>query len=233
MGIFNDSITGFFDVSSSLFLGLSFAGAITMATLQVIKELTPVRRRFQQKWYEDQLNVQAQKSNLTAHEFSEALIQLYELSVGGFTNALYNLPAEGLGTQMGYAVQGMLDNPIEYANLIKIMAYGLNQTDLTNLAKGIPTAPAPTDVYFESRNRVSRAINRNLEGINLSCSNRWKFWMNFSSISMTMIIVVIAVCSNDKSSCGDIALAVLIGFVGGYLAPITRDLLQIIQSFRK
>ena len=133
---------------------------------------------------------------------------------------------------MTAAAQVTLDDPKRYSLLLNVLAFHASDEDLKAVLNGQPV-DASTQAYFEARNRVTRRIERNMEGIKLAMGSRWKFLMQAMALTFTIAIVEITVICSHPANPLTYAAAIPIGIVGGYFAPITHDLLGLIQSFRK
>jgi hypothetical protein len=214
-------------------------GTIAMATLQVIKELTPLRFYFQRWWISRW--VQRRCKAFKEHQYTSELPlpdtvtarrQLAELATGREERALYDLPIEDLVTQANAASQIALDEPDLYWALLAVLSEGTSRGDLKTLCEGAPNTNS-TQPYFEARSRVARRIQRNLDGVRIACGNRWKYILLVASVFLTTAIVVAVVATNstDKEPYAWI-LAIPVGIIGGYLAPIARDVLAALQKLR-
>jgi hypothetical protein len=98
---------------------LAIAGTIAMAILQVIKELTPIRREYQRMWLDRWFRARAEKFAVDAVnagpdiipsarlplDFEKAQSTLVELATGGEANAFYDLAVEQVVAQMNAAAQ--------------------------------------------------------------------------------------------------------------------------------
>jgi hypothetical protein len=142
------------------------------------------------------------------------------------------LQIEDLVPQLNLAAQVTLDDPDRYRVLLSVLADGVSDIDLKVVTDGQP-ASGSTQPYFDGRSRVTRRIQRNLDGVRIALASRWKFWMQVASLSLTTVLVEMAVGATGQRSIGLFVVALPIGLVGGYLAPITRDLLAALQKLRK
>jgi hypothetical protein len=288
----SDALRAFAEGASwSAFLALAAAGTIAMAVLQLVKELTPARLWYQQRWVESWLVRQdwiarhsgdakaaakamrnAAKAAADASKAMElaranavsearqdagdedaqrkllvdvavwnafeeraatAIAQLVELSTGGFAGALYVLPAEEMVAQINQAALITLDAPSRYEILLRSLAAGLTAEDITVVIAGQPPPPQSTQAYFDARNRAARRMQRNLEGVRLALGNAWKFWMQLTSVALTVLTVELIVGYFTKADAGALWLALPVGIVGGYLAPVTRDMIATLQRLRR
>lgn len=251
--IFNHISSGIAGLSGTAmtFAGaLAIAGTLAMAILQVIKELTPVRRRYQRKWLERWFNARAERFKVKAADKPHDIIQPYlplnakevqstlvDLATGGEVNAFYDLNIEQVVAQMNSAAQIALEYPRAYFPLLAILSQGANMEDVAQIvggagakAGGSGSEPAALD----ARNRVAHRIQRNLDGIQIALGSRWKLWMQAVAITLTVLFVELAIITNVKDYSGvTLLVGIALGIVGGYLAPITRDVVAALQSLRK
>lgn len=92
-------------------------GTISMAVVQLIKELTPLRRYFHkwwiERWIDQNFNAASALMERARPCGASATIkhELIELSTGGLENALYDLPIEEVSVQINAAAQVSLDDP--------------------------------------------------------------------------------------------------------------------------
>ena len=229
---------------------IAAAGTVAMAILQVVKELTPLRRYFQRWWIRgwiaarvDEFNRRRQSkgvdsTTLTAATAGKTEMLLVELSTGGDDRAFYELPIEQMIAQMNAAVQITLDYPKRYYDLLVIVSEGADPDDVAIVITSSPTGTRakkaqPSQHYLEARTRVSHRIQRNLDAIQISLGNRWQFCMQFTALVLSTLMLEAAVLSVAGATIGTVVIALLIGMVGGYLAPVTRDLVAALQTLRK
>jgi hypothetical protein len=218
-------------------------GTIAMAVLQVIKELTPLRLYFQCWWIGRWIDERREEfENALDDKEREALkepalpnqntvkAQLAELATGREKRALYDLPIEDLVTQADAAAQIALDEPSLYWALLAVLSEGTSRGDLKTLRDGAPSTGS-TQPYFDARARIARRIQRNLDGVRIACGNRWKYIMFVASLILTTGIVEAAVAANTTDDRAWL-LALPFGIVGGYLAPVARDLFAALQKLR-
>ncbi len=227
----------------ALFGLLTAAGTISMAVLQVFKDLTPIRRWYQRHWIRrwierraESFNERLRSSKGSKRELAPVHPQrasdvLLELATGGDERALFELAIEQLVAQMNAAAQAALDYPKHYRDLLLVLSEGADIADAALVVrgrKGIPQA------YLDSRNRVGNRIQRNLDGVQIALGSRWRFWMHSTAIVLSIIIIDTALyyAVGGFKPAAMIGGAV-IGIVGGYLAPVTRDLVAALQSLRK
>ncbi len=231
---------------------LAIAGTLAMAILQVIKELTPVRRGYQRKWLERWFRVRAEKFTkdavhagpnvvpsafLESDKFSAAKAQstLVELATGGEANAFYDLAIEQVVAQMNAAAQIALEYPHVYFPLLAVLSQGADMEDVVRVvARAEAGTREPEPAALDARNRVGHRIQRNLDGIQIALGSRWKLWMQSVSITLTVAFVELAIVTNVTDyNFATLLVGVVLGIVGGYIAPVTRDVVAALQSLRK
>lgn len=231
---------------------LAIAGTISMAILQIIKELTPLRRVYQRRWLEhwfrdrsERFKSAASKAERDAKETlrerlpidaQKAQSTLVELATGGEENAFYDLAIEQVVAQMNAAAQVALEYPSNYFPLLAVVSQGADVGDVSQvLAGAVPrTRKGAAQAPLDARNRVGHRIQRNLDGIQIALGSRWKLWMQITSITLTVAFVELAIATNITTfDTATFAVGVVLGIVGGYIAPVTRDLVASLQSLRK
>ena len=224
-----------------LVLVLVASATISMIVIQILKELTPLRSRYQRFWFRRWLDqgpvfvdcAEAAASRQREERNATAIMEIgiIGLTSGGERNALYDLSATEMFSQMKLAVSIILDEPQRYAALLYRFSLGVSYADLGLLAAGSPVG-ANANIYFDTRARVTRRIDRNLSGADLALTSRWKFWMQLSSILLNTLIVCGIVASGPSGNELTVLLAIPVGILGGYLAPVANDILTAVQKLR-
>jgi hypothetical protein len=246
----SDGIAGLSGTALSYAGALAIAGTLAMAILQIIKELTPLRRAYQRRWLghwlaqrADSFLVAAQlgpakidSALLTPDRFTgeKAQAALVELATGGEANAFYDLTIEQVVAQMNAAAQVALEYPQLHFTLLAVLSQGADVEDVRKLLPPARGARKPDPGALDARNRVGHRIQRNLDGIQIALGSRWRLWMQATSIVFTIAFVELAIIENVKGYTGaTLLVGAVLGVVGGYLAPITRDVVAALQSLRK
>jgi hypothetical protein len=163
---------------------------------------------------------------------------LVELATGGDDRAFYELAIEQMVAQMNAAVQITLDYPKLYRDLLVVMSQGAALDDVIAVLSHSPTGTRgkrtpPQDEYLEARARVSHRIQRNLDAIQISLGSRWRFYMQLIALVLSTALLEGAILSVAGATVGTALIGLVIGVVGGYLAPVSRDLVAALQSLRK
>ena len=228
---------------------LAIAGTLAMAILQVIKELTPVRGGYQRRWLERWFKARAEKFTVEAVnaepndvirarlpvDAAKAQSTLVELATGGEANAFYDLAIEQVVAQMNAAAQIALEYPHVHFPLLAVLSQGANMGDVARVVvRAEAGTREPEPAALDARNRVGHRIQRNLDGIQIALGSRWKLWMQSASITLTVTFVELAIITNvENYNLVTLLVGVILGIVGGYLAPVTRDVVAALQSMRK
>ncbi|MGE0563665.1 MAG: hypothetical protein AB7O50_04050 [Pseudolabrys sp.] len=228
------------------------AGTIAMAFLQMLKDLTPIRRIYQRFWLKrwlrehadsdgDARSTSSARSTLRTRSSPEKTHdRLIELTTGGAERAFYDLPSEQIVAQMNAAAQLVLDYPKKYSDVLVVMADGADADDIAAILdsspRGTRSAKSKSErsqEFLEARVRVNHQIQRNLDAIQIALSNSWRFWMQIMSILLSTLIIVLSVMNTGDVRFSTILIAALVGLAGGYLAPVSRDLVVALQNLRK
>ena len=219
---------------------ITAAGTISMAIVQLIKELTPIRRAFQRQWLRRWFEMRARRLRLhkgTDRKLArpdpyEGFRMLIELAIGGDADSFFDLAAEQLVAQMNAAALAALDYPKRHRDLLLVLSEGADLKDVARVMVGV-SGPS-SQPYHDARNRVGNRIQRNLDGVQIALGNRWRLYMQSLAIALTVILIEAAVLWNAREfHLPTFFLAIVIGVIGGYLAPVARDLVAALQSLRK
>jgi hypothetical protein len=230
---------------------ITAAGTIAMAILQLIKDLSPLRRWYQQAWLDSwtekhtsDFNADLEKAGDTGRSLPQASAMqakslLVELATGGEMRAFYELPIEQMVAQMNAAVQITLDYPKKYCGLLVVLSDGADIDDVAVVVGQSPEGSkarkgGPSKGYLEARTRVGHRIQRNLDAVQISLGSDWQFWMQVTAVILSTLVLEAGVVLATRTFDGKaMLLAVPVGILSGYLAPIARDLVAALQSLRK
>jgi hypothetical protein len=224
-------------------------GLLSMALIQVLKDLLPVRRWFQRywvlQWLQQRRALLGNSSDLPPIEKVES--DLVQLSTDGDSKSLYNLPIEQLCGQLNSAAQAVLDHPNDHNALLRHLASKASANDIETVLRcseryreqaGIKLEGPELSAFskcVDARNRVAHQVQRAMDALQLSAGNRWKLWIQIFSIALSGIMAAIGVSFfGEIHGClrrTEVTLAVAI--LGGFFAPVARDLIAGMQSVRK
>jgi hypothetical protein len=223
---------------------LAAVGVLTMAFLQTIKDVLPVRRWFQAWWVTRWLERQARTAG-SGVSVERAEDDLVRLATSGDRNALYDLPIEQVTGQMNAAAQIVLDYPWECEHLLRCLAAQANDADLRRLLAARPPASGPRpalsleekSALVDARNRVTHQVQRALDGLQIAAGFRWKLCFQSASIVLSGLLVWIGLVLFVREPIDvfvrHLPLYALIAIVGGFVAPVARDLVAALQQLRK
>jgi hypothetical protein len=246
-----DAIAGIGNIATWQSVGvISAAGTLAMAVLQLIKDLTPLRRIYQRNWMRKWIALHARYFNGALDAFNirkgevptaspvRAEFLLVELATGGDEQAFYELAIEQMVAQMNAAVQITLDYPAKYRDLLVVVSDGADIADVITVVNQSPEGPKtrrsePTKQYLEARTRVGHRIQRNLDAVQIALGSRWQFWMQSTAVILSILVLEAAVVAvGGATNLSALLLAVPVGILGGYLAPVVRDLVAALQTLR-
>jgi hypothetical protein len=213
-----------------LVLALAAIGTIAMLVIQIIKELTPMRRSYQMQKVKEWLEEKSRTSTMDIKKANagKPYAQLVDLATGRDEKALFELPTEQMVAQMNAAAQAAMDYPKDHQDLLIALSSGASREDVTLVINGGAAEAAAND----ARVRVSNRIQRNLDALQIVVSADWKWQMQVASIILTVGIVELAIWASHADLQAHL-LGVLIGIAGAYFAPITRDIVAAVQSLRR
>jgi len=221
---------------TAMLVALVGVGIVTMAVLQLLKDLLPSRRWFQRWWLRNFWLYRGADSVGVSHDRADrALDDLIALATAGDENALFNLPVEQLIGQVNAAGQGLLDRPDRYPDLVRIFGRRADPADVALLLKPRPTTKADLARYVEARNRVAQQVQRSLDAIQIAMGYRWQWLLQSASVVISAIIIGIALTlygGKDFWSGERVGYGIIIAILGGFVAPIARDLVAAVQGLR-
>lgn len=236
------------------FLGaMAGVGILSMAVIQAIKDTFPVRRVFQRQWLKHWLECKTAEAAGKGSEFgvnpTNAENDLMRLATDDNGNAFYDLPIEQLCGQYNAAIQVALDYPKQHRDLLIATAalasaddllLVLNPPDAAKLRLNMadpnlsPQLLDERQRFIDARTRVTHQVQRAIDSIQISAGFRWKFWLQIASFGLSALIagLGVAIFFNPGKEGGFITVIVT-GVMGGFLAPVARDLVAALQQLRK
>ena len=228
----------------------SAVGVLSMAFIQTLKDMFPLRTWFQRAAVAKWLAANATPSQRDPQVAEQDLVRL---STDGDAEAFYQLPIEQLCGQINAALQVVLDYPALHTDLLYSLAFGANPDDLSLLVEAsrpvrenITPAAELTDAQrtlmsqvADARNRVGRQAQRSVDELQISVGSRWQYWLKFASIVLSVGLATLALFLVRQGTTaallpGQIFLGgILAGVLGGFLAPVSRDLIAALQQLRQ
>jgi hypothetical protein len=239
---------------------LAGVGFLVMAFIQLIKDLTPARQRYQRfrlrqyliKGYEAVEEHAPSKDDLQS-----VTSDIVDLAAAGDAGALFSLPVEKLAGQLAVAMRSALEYPSDRAILLKIMArHATEDVDVVVKAgrtprpesekteNGQPKGEEPWMAFeyaddpgvIEARTRVSDEIQRSLDGLQILFAHKWQLLLKILSVAFGGAFILVSLLFfMPHNIWGDFRWVVwlVLAVIGGFLAPVAHDLMAALQSVRR
>lgn len=189
----------------------------------------------------------------TDQDVQAALDQTVLLAAGGHKLALLDLTVEQLCGQLNSAAQVALEYPQLYPSFFQVIVAGALKQDVEVVARGNPNSvdfgtnangekryitPNEQDKqrYLEARARIGQFAQRSIDALHIRLGARWKWWMQLASFAFSAVITYAAFAIYHGNwrfwelGANDIFYLVFGCILGGFLAPIARDIVAAVQS---
>ena len=188
----------------------------------------------------------------------DAEADLLRLATAGNRMAFYDLPIEQLCGQMNTASQAVLDYPERHQALLKCLASLAEEGDISlyadsndrqrqeELRKKVPRSGGRKELrklqqhFADLRGPIADQIHRNIDAFQISVGDRWKWYLRMASFLVSFGITAVAVYAgvgaqwiNSGSGWNKWKASVVIGLIGGFLAPVTSDIQAIVRQLRQ
>ena len=218
-------------------------GVVSMAVVQLLKDLSPIRTFWQRRWIEAVVDEQARKTKVDGAQ--NVLPDLINLATAGNARALYGLPINQLAGQLNAAAGVVLDSPPRHPNLFRVMAAGADADDLATLLAPPPQARTSSDAspgdketvtrFVDARNRVAHQVQRNLDALQIAMTFRWQLYLQLLSIAVSGAIAAVSAVAlfpalKDRAE-GWVGVVVM-GILGGFFSTVARDLVAALRGLR-
>jgi hypothetical protein len=219
---------------------LAAIGTISMAFLQTAKNIFPLRRRFQETRVASWLLGRNDKAA------TKAEADLIALVTSGDRDAFYNSEIDQVCGQIKNALTAVLDYPERHEELIACLASTAEQEDLENLFH-----PPHADIFLKAahqstaeerhairqyaiaKTRIGAEMRCAVDAIQSSIAFRWKRRLQIISLVVSAVVGIIALNIGASPGIGPTLVgSLVIGFLSGFLAPVARDLVAAIESWR-
>jgi hypothetical protein len=216
-------------------------GVATMAVVQLVKDLFPMREMWQRRWVQSRAREQARRAGAAQAPAAgpDPMTDLIRQATGGDAKALYALPVERLAGQLNAAAQVVLDYPTRHQPLLHVLAAGADPDDLATLLSAPPRrAPGVRDEettrFVDARNRVAHHVQRNLDALQISTTFRWQLWLQIVSLAVSVVLAAFASAILFPWEEGAVwwSKVILVGVLGGFFAGVARDLAAALENLR-
>ena len=243
--IFADAVAR---VAATYLVAFAAIGALTMAVIQTIKELTAVRRWFHRRQFTAWLAGCATAGGLASDSLRTARRDLVGLATSGDEAALFDLETERLAGQLSAAAAIVVDFPARYRAALLCLASHAASEDLEAVLEGadlgrahlddLREKPGERDKYdrfVDSKARVAHQVQRCIDAFQICTEFRWKFYLQIVSFSVSYVLTMIGLGINAPESGRAAAVVRSIPFAvaAGFLAPIAHDLVATLTGARR
>ncbi len=202
-------------------------GLLAMAIIQSVKDMVPVRRWYQRTfvraWLAHKARDHARHGGLKP-DAEKACADLVELATTGDADALFDLPIEQLGGQVSSAAAQALDYPARHEALVRCLAASAAAADVDAV---IQRDDADGVATIDARTRVMHQVQRSIDALQISLGFRWKWILQLAAFGVSYTIAIAGVSTTRAPlSIPDALLSALpLAIVGGFIAPVARDLI--------
>jgi hypothetical protein len=219
---------------------LAAIGTISMALLQTAKNILPLRRRFQEN------RIAAWLVGRNKEHACRAETDLVALVTSGDRDAFYNSDIDQICTQIKSALTAVLDYPELHKDLVQCLASTAEKDDVCKLfhlphadiflkaaTQSTPQERQAIREYAIAKTRVGAEMRSTVDAIQNSISFRWKRRLQIISVFLSAAIGVIALhVGASPGLVPTLGATLVIGLLSGFLAPVARDLLAAVGSWR-
>ncbi|MDA8107697.1 MAG: hypothetical protein M0015_03580 [Betaproteobacteria bacterium] len=213
---------------------MAAVGVLSMAIIQTLKDMLPLRNWYQRAYLRAWL-ARKQRAAGGGPDPIAAERDLVRLATAGDDKAFYDIPIEQMCGQIGAAMQVVLDYPARRADLLRLMAALAEREDVESLIAATPPAPGGKRAQEEvdARARVMHHVQRAIDALQIAAGYRWKLYLQIASFALSFLVTVIGVAMQPGGlEAVQLPGIALVGIVGGFLAPVARDLLAALQKLR-
>ena len=218
---------------------MAAVGVLSMAIIQTLKDMFPLRNWFQRAFLRQwllQKFVVASRTSGQAPDLAAGHRDLVRLATAGDEKALYDIPVEQMCGQINAAMQVALDYPRQHVDLLRLVAADADSADLERLVSAGEFAPQEgrPQEEIDARARITHHVQRAIDGFQISAGFRWKLYLQVAAFVTSFLITVIAIThfSSESPGLNQLPAVLFVGVVGGFLAPVARDLMAALQKLR-
>ena len=212
--------------------------AIATAVVQLLKDLLPIRRRFQRRflasWFSERLSV---RKGIEHEQLLQAEADLIRLATGGDRSAFYDLEPPQLCGQMNSAAQIALAYPDRHPSLLRFLAPEADEKDIQSIVQHAQLTPeqregASIDPILDARNRVTHHLQRSIDALQIAMTFRWKFYLQIGIYVICFVLAFVSLFAVKRGQY-TIAEAIAVAVVAGFLSPVISDFAAAINRWRK
>jgi hypothetical protein len=211
---------------------------IATALVQLLKDLLPIRRRFQRRflasWFSKRLSA---RKAIGHQQLLEAETELIRLATGGDRSAFYDLEPAQLCGQMNSAAQMAIAYPDLHPALLRFLAPEADDADIQSIVQHARLTPeqkqtASIDPILDARNRVTHHLQRSIDALQIAMTFRWKFCLQIVIYAICFILAFVCLFAVKRGQY-TVAEAIAVAVVAGFLSPVISDLAATVNRWRK
>jgi hypothetical protein len=212
--------------------------AIATALVQLLKDLLPIRRRFQRRflasWFSKRLSARKAPGQ---KQLLEAETDLIHLATGGDRSAFYDLEPAQLCGQINSAAQLALAYPHRHPGLLRFLAPEADETDIQTIVQHAELTPeqkqsASVDPVLDARNRVTYHLQRSIDALQIAMTFRWKFCLQIVIYAICFVLAFVCLFAVKRGQYV-VAEAIAVAIVAGFLSPLISDFAAAVNRWRK
>lgn len=229
------------DASYQIGIATVAIAVVATAVVQLIKDLFPARRWFQQRYLQRWFStrwLQRKESTAVELDLRKAERDLVRLATGGDRKAFYDLETAQLCGQMNTAAQLALTYASRHRDLLYYLAPEADPKDIEMVTTAPSTSgatPETVDVntLLDARNRLAHHLQRGVDALQISMSFRWKFILQLLAYSVSFVVSFAAVFAVNADGRFNIIESILMGIVAGFISPAISDFVATINRLRR
>jgi hypothetical protein len=247
------------DRAADFLIAFAALGGVTMAVIQTLKELTPIRARFNERaltsWLRQSIRQSRQLTRATGQEgaavdgATEARVvkladackdELITLATAGMGSALFSLDTERMAGQINAAAGIVVDFPTNHLTLLRCLAVHASKDDIKDvlqmhaLSRATGQSPSAVEARVEARVRLMHQVQRNIDAFQIATAFAWKQRLQMAALLISMTLGLATVLwSVAGGRLVGVGRGLAFGLAAGFLAPIAHDLLGILNRGRQ
>ncbi len=248
-------ITNFTDAFSThaihYFIAVAAVGTLAMAVVQALKDLTPLRARFQRAAFVAWLHRNRRWSTILRYfrrppTESHVEREIIRLATCGDRDAFFDLEIEKLCGQLSSAASIVVDFPEQNSEVMETLAAAARGDDVEHVRKVASYSrsafqtlkdrdPQQYDSAVNARARLMHQIQRNIDAFQIGTGFRWKMVLQLLAASISYLIVMIGIGMQTPQGLERVWIiikAVPFAILAAVVAPIARDLLAVVTQAR-
>jgi hypothetical protein len=177
-------------------------------------------------------------SDFPSEEHKTVLNQLELLATGGDGRSFYRLPVENLCGQMVIAVQAALERPTQFVKLLgkcinQAVDHGYLEEDLRALIANSQNKSHISEEneslqYLEAKNRINNYIQRNIDGLQINMTFKWRLYLWIASLTCSLLITATmsTLVGREPQTFAFYIVIIVIAYEGAFFAGLTRCVIK-------